>query len=37
MQSGDTLGAIARKYGTTVNKLCELNGYYSQNGIKVRS
>lgn len=26
IQSGDTLGAIAAKYGTTVNKLCELNG-----------
>lgn len=26
VQSGDTLGAIARKYGTTVSKLCELNG-----------
>lgn len=26
IQSGDTLGAIAAKYGTTVGKLCELNG-----------
>lgn len=26
IQSGDTLGAIAIKYGTTVSKLCELNG-----------
>lgn len=26
IKSGDTLGAIARKYGTTVTKLCELNG-----------
>ncbi len=26
IQSGDTLGAIAMKYGTTVSKLCELNG-----------
>lgn len=26
IQSGDTLGAIATRYGTTVNKLCELNG-----------
>ncbi|MCC8132198.1 MAG: peptidoglycan DD-metalloendopeptidase family protein [Tannerellaceae bacterium] len=26
IESGDTLGAIAKKYGTTVNKLCELNG-----------
>jgi murein DD-endopeptidase MepM/ murein hydrolase activator NlpD len=26
VQAGDTLGAIAIKYGTTVSKLCELNG-----------
>lgn len=26
IQSGDTLGAIAQKYGTTVARLCELNG-----------
>lgn len=26
IRSGDTLGAIAREYGTTVSKLCELNG-----------
>ena len=26
IQSGDTLGAIAQKYGTTVRRLCELNG-----------
>lgn len=26
IQSGDTLGAIATKYGTTISKLCELNG-----------
>lgn len=26
IQSGDTLGSIAQKYGTTVSKLCELNG-----------
>jgi murein DD-endopeptidase MepM/ murein hydrolase activator NlpD len=26
IQAGDTLGAIALKYGTTVSKLCELNG-----------
>ncbi|MDF9829877.1 peptidoglycan DD-metalloendopeptidase family protein [Parabacteroides sp. PF5-6] len=26
IQSGDTLGAIAMKYGTTIEKLCQLNG-----------
>jgi LysM repeat protein len=26
VRSGDTLGAIARKYGTTVSRLCQLNG-----------
>lgn len=26
IKSGDTLGAIAARYGTTVRKLCELNG-----------
>ncbi|MDH6303439.1 murein DD-endopeptidase MepM/ murein hydrolase activator NlpD [Parabacteroides sp. PF5-5] len=26
VKSGDTLGAIARKYGTTVGELCRLNG-----------
>ncbi|MBP3518982.1 MAG: peptidoglycan DD-metalloendopeptidase family protein [Parabacteroides sp.] len=26
VKSGDTLGGIAAKYGTTVSKLCELNG-----------
>lgn len=26
IRKGDTLGAIARRYGTTVNKLCSLNG-----------
>lgn len=26
VKSGDTLGAIAKRYGTTVQKLCELNG-----------
>ncbi|WP_246348054.1 peptidoglycan DD-metalloendopeptidase family protein [Dysgonomonas hofstadii] len=30
IKSGDTLGAIARKYGTTVNKLCSLNGITSR-------
>ena len=26
IKSGDTLGALAARYGTTVNKLCEMNG-----------
>lgn len=26
VRSGDTLGAIARRYGTTVSRLCQLNG-----------
>jgi len=26
IQSGDTLGAIAMKYGTSIEKLCQLNG-----------
>ncbi len=29
VRSGDTLGAIARKYGTTVTKICQLNGIKS--------
>ena len=26
IKSGDTLGAMAKRYGTSVSKLCELNG-----------
>ena len=29
IRSGDTLGAIARKYGTTVSNICRLNGFKS--------
>lgn len=40
VKKGDTLGAIARKYGTTVDKLCRLNGIKSttilQIGQKIR-
>ena len=32
VRSGDTLGAIARKYNTTVSRICQLNGI-SQNKI----
>jgi membrane-bound lytic murein transglycosylase D len=31
VRSGDNLGSIARKYGTTVNKLKKLNGLHSTN------
>lgn len=40
IQSGDTLSGIAVKFGTTVQKLCELNGYANPNiiyaGVKMR-
>lgn len=40
IRKGDTLGAIARKKGTTVNKLCKLNGIKSTKilrpGTKIR-
>ena len=26
IKSGDTLGAISRKYGTTVKQICSING-----------
>ena len=29
VRSGDTLGAIARKYGTSVSRICQLNGIKS--------
>ena len=29
IRSGDTLGALARKYGTTVTRICQLNGIKS--------
>lgn len=35
VQSGDTLSAIARKYGTTVTKLCELNGIRSTSILQI--
>lgn len=31
VQKGDTLSAIAKKYGTTVKKLCQLNGIKNAN------
>ena len=35
VQSGDTLGAIARKYGTTVNNICRLNGIKSTTVLRI--
>ena len=29
IRSGDTLGGIARRYGTTVTNICRLNGIKS--------
>lgn len=35
IRSGDTLGAIARKYGTTVGNICRLNGIKSTTILRV--
>ena len=35
IRSGDTLGAIARKYGTTVNNICRLNGIKSTTVLRI--
>lgn len=35
VRSGDTLGALAKKYGTTVNKLCQLNGIKSTSILRI--
>ncbi|MDR0686041.1 MAG: peptidoglycan DD-metalloendopeptidase family protein [Dysgonamonadaceae bacterium] len=35
VRGGDTLGAIAVKYGTTVSKLCKLNGITSTTKLKI--
>ncbi len=35
IQSGDTLGAIARRYGTSVNELCRLNNITSRTVLRV--
>jgi len=37
IKSGDTLGAIARKYGTTVTNLCRLNGIKSNKTLRIGS
>ena len=35
VRSGDTLGALARKYGTTVTRLCQLNGIQSTSILRI--
>jgi Membrane proteins related to metalloendopeptidases len=35
VKDGDTLGAIARRYGTTVNKVCKLNNIKSTTTLKI--
>ncbi len=35
IRSGDTLGAIARKYGTTVSNICRLNGIRSTTTLQI--
>ncbi len=35
VRSGDTLGSIARRYGTSVSKLCRLNGLRSSSTLRI--
>lgn len=35
VRSGDTLGGIAAKYGTTVSKICKLNGISSKKVLRI--
>lgn len=35
IKKGDTLGKIARRYGTTVNRLCRLNGIKSTHKLQI--
>ncbi|MDR1937107.1 MAG: peptidoglycan DD-metalloendopeptidase family protein [Tannerellaceae bacterium] len=35
VKSGDTLGAIARRYGTTVGELCRLNGLKTTSTLRI--
>ncbi len=35
VRSGDTLGALARRYGTTVTRLCQLNGIKSTSILRI--
>ena len=35
IRSGDTLGAIARRHGTTVSNICRLNGIKSTTILRI--
>ena len=35
IRSGDTLGALARRYGTTVSNICRLNGIKSTTILRI--
>ena len=35
IRSGDTLGGLAKKYGTTVTKICQLNGISSKKVLRI--
>jgi len=35
IRSGDTLGALAMKYGTTIKKICQLNGISSSTTLRI--
>jgi len=35
IRSGDTLGGLAKKYGTTVSKICSLNGISSKKTLRI--
>jgi LysM repeat protein len=35
VRSGDTLGALARKYGTSVSRICQLNGIKSTTILRI--
>ncbi|MDR0330395.1 MAG: peptidoglycan DD-metalloendopeptidase family protein [Chitinispirillales bacterium] len=35
VRRGDNLGSVSRRYGTTVNKLCRLNGITSKTALRV--
>ena len=37
IKSGDTLGAIAKRYGTSVSKLCEFERYHKDYRVAFRT